>query len=142
MKRGELSNRPAAICGVDYRILIEERKEYSWFVKKIPELLLHKSFETLMKRALPMKRGARGWIETALEQHRIVAISVGVPLIARALDMVLGDYVVDTYHFDDRQEFRLWLRQTPQVYKVFTNDPELMGLDGIAVPHANWGEKA
>ena len=142
MLRGDLSNRPAAICGVDYRILIDEKKEYAWFVKKIPELLLHKGFETLMKRALPMKRGARSWIETNLLEHRIVALSVGVPLLARALDMVLGDYVVETFHFDDPSEFRTWLRHTPQVYKVFTNDQRLLGMDGITVPHNNWGDKA
>lgn len=141
MKKGELSNRPAAICAVDYKILLDEKREYAWFVKKIPELLLHKSFETLMKRALPIKKGARFWIETAMEEHRVVAISVGVPLLARAIDMVLGDYVVETFHFDDQHEFRLWLRQTPQVYRVFTNDSRLLGLDGITAPHSGWSEK-
>jgi hypothetical protein len=141
MLRGELSNRPAAICAVDYKILIDEKREYAWFVKKIPELLLHKSFETLMKRALPIKKGARSWIDSAIEEHRVVAISVGVPLLARAIDMVLGDYVVETFHFDDQHEFRLWLRQTPQVYKVFTNDSRLLGLDGITTAHSGWSEK-
>jgi hypothetical protein len=141
MLKGEISNRPAAICAVDYKILLDEKREYAWFVKKIPELLLHKSFETLMKRALPIKSGARAWIENAVEEHRVVALSVGVPLLARAIDMILGDYVVETFHFDDPPEFRLWLRQTPQVYKVFTNDTRLLGIDSVTTPHSGWSEK-
>jgi hypothetical protein len=140
MLRGEFSNRPAAICGIDYRVLIEERQEYSWFIKKVPELLLHKSFETVMKRALPVKKGAKGWLETNTE-NRIVVFSVGVPLLERALDMVIGDYVAETYHFYDKAEFRFWLRQTPHVYKVYTNDFGLIGLEGITVRHSGWSER-
>jgi hypothetical protein len=140
MLRGEFSNRPAAICGVDYRILIDEQQAYSWFVKKVPELLLHKSFETIMKRALPVKKGAKGWLDNNTE-NRIVVFSVGVPLLERALDMVIGDYVAETFHFYDTGDFRSWVQQTQAVFKVYTNDSSLIGLEGITVRHSGWSER-
>jgi hypothetical protein len=141
MLRGELSNRPAGICGVDYRILLREQKAYAWFVKFVPELLLHKSFETRMRNALPFKPGAKAWLETNWEK-RLVAVSVGVPLLTRAIEMVLGDYLAEVHHFDDRYEYQAWIRRTPQVYKVFTEDPALIGLRGITVPFNGWHERA
>ena len=141
MLRGELSNRPAAMCGVDYRILLREKRPYTWFVKYVPELLLHKSFETRMKNALPFKMGAKEWLEVNWEK-RLVGVSIGVPLLARAIDMVLGDYIAEIYHFDDRHEYRAWLQRTPQVYKVFTADPTLIGLYDITVQFHGWQERA
>ena len=141
MFRGELSNHSAAICGVDYRVLIEEKRSYKWFVKNIPELMFTKRFERVMMNALPLKRGAGGWLERNRDR-RIVSISVGVPFLARTLDMVLGDYLAESYHFDDRDEFRMWLNQNSQVYRVYTNDVELLALGEIVIPHANWSEVA
>lgn len=141
MLRGEISNRAAAICGVDYRILVEEKRSYKWFIKNIPELMFTKRFERVMINALPMKEGATSWLERNRDR-RIVSISIGVPFLARTLDMVLGDYIAESYHFDDRDEFRMWLNQNTQVYRVYTNDVELLSLGDVIIPHSNWNEVA
>ena len=140
MLRGELSNRPSGICGMDYRILLNEKKTYSWFVKYVPELLLHKSFETRMKNALPFRAGARAWLESNWRKRSVV-VSIGVPLIARAIDMIVGDFVAETVHFDDRYEYRAWLQRTPQVYKVLTNDASLVGLYDVTQLFHGWNER-
>jgi len=140
MLRGELSNRPAAICGVDYRILIETRKPYEWFIKKIPELLLHKSFENQMKKMLPLRKGAGEWLSANWEA-RFAAVVVGEPLLHRAIEMVLGDYLAEVYSFDDVHEFRFWMRSTPALHLVYTNDVLLLGLDGYTRPHTGWSER-
>ncbi len=141
MLRGELSNRPAGICGVDYRILLEEKKAYSWFIKYMPELLTHKSFETRMKNALPFKPGAKAWLESNWEK-RLVGVTVGVPLLARAVDMLLGGYLSGVEHFDDRYEYRSWIQCTPQVYKVYTEDSALVGLYEVTTMFNGWHERA
>jgi len=141
MQRGELSNRPAAICGVDYRVLLDIRFPYGWFLVKVPELLLSKHFEGMMREALPWRVGARGWLERNWER-RFASVSVGVPLLAPAIDMILGDYIAEQYHFDTVQDFRQWVRITPQVYRVFTEDAALLGLDNITSRLSGWTEKA
>lgn len=141
MLRGELSNRPAGICGVDYRILLREKKPYTWFVKYVPELLLHRSFETRMKNALPFKPGAKAWLESNWEK-RLVIVTVGVPLLSRAVEMVVGDFIAEVYHFDNRNELRDWVRMTPQVYKILTEDQTLIGLQDIVVLFNGWHERA
>jgi len=140
MLRGELSNRPARICGVDYRILLDERRPYSWFVKYVPELLTHKSFETRMKNALPFRPGAKMWLEANCES-RIFGVTVGVPLLARAVDMIIGSHVAEVVHLGNAQEYRYWVRSTPQVYKVLTKDPALIGLHDVTTLFTSWSER-
>lgn len=142
MIRGELSNKPAGICAVDFRILIALSKPYVWFAKYLPEMLFHKSFERRMRNALPFKIGAKAWLETNYET-RIVVFSVGVPLLGRAIDMVVGDYIAETEHFDTRDELRDWIRLTPQVYKVLTSDRKDVGVnDDIVTFFTGWHTKA
>ena len=138
MLRGELSNKPLAICAVDYRVLLDQKKSYLWFIKNVPELLLHKSYENTMRKALPWKKHAELWLERQFER-RIAVISVGVPLVSRAIDMVVGDAgVAETYHHESPAEFREWIRFTRQLYRVFTDDPVLLGLDEIMTPFPGW----
>jgi len=142
MVRGELSNRPAGICAVDFRVLLTMKHSYVWFMRYVPELLLHKSFESKMKSALKFKLGARSWLENNWER-RIVVFSVGMPVIGRAIDMIVGDYIAETYHFDDFNEMREWLRLSPQVYKVLTTDTNLLHLDSDLIRlFSTWQEKA
>jgi len=141
MLRGELSNQPAAICAIDYRIILDTKKPLEWFAKKVDTALFSKSFESAIKRFLPWKKHAKLWLERNWER-RLVVFSVGVPMLERAIEMVVGDYIVECYHFRDKYEFRAWIYITKQLYKVYTNDPELLGLDEIIQQHKNWLERA
>jgi hypothetical protein len=141
MLRGELSNQPAAICAIDYRILLDTKKPMVWFAKTIPNLINSTRFENAMKKALPLKQGAALWLDRNWER-RFAVISVGVSSLGRAIDMVLGDYLAEGYHFEDRNEFRRWILETKQLYKVYTNDPLLLGMDEIIQRHTGWYEKA
>jgi len=140
MLRGELSNRPQAIIGVDYRILLDVKKSYEWFLVKIPELLLDKRFERTMRKALVIRKDAVDWLQSNWER-RFVIITVGCEVLAPAVDMVLGDYLAESYHFLNVQDFRHWLVITKQVYRVYTNDPLLLGLDEIVQPHSGFAER-
>lgn len=140
MFRGDISNRPAAIIAVDYRILLEEKRGYSWFIKAVPELLLKKGFESKMKKALPWKPGAKLWLETYWEK-RFAVFTVNVPIISRAIDMIVGDIIAETYHFHDRYEFRRWTQINQAIGRVYTNDPLLLGLDGLTQTHSGWSEE-
>jgi hypothetical protein len=140
MLRGDISNRPAAIIAVDYRILLEERRGYAWFVKMVPELLLHKGFENTMKKALPWRPGAKLWLETYWEK-RFAVFTVNVPIISRAIDMIVGDVLAETFHFHDRYEFRRWTQINRALGRVYTNDPLLLGLDELVQPHSGWSEE-
>jgi len=140
MLRGELSNRPQAIIGVDYRILLEINMPYGWFLVKIPELLLDKRFENTMRKNIVVKDGAVDWIQSNWER-RFATVTVGCEVLAPAIDMILGDYIAESYHFLEVQDFRQWLRITQQVYRVYTNDPVLLGLDEITQPHSGWVER-
>lgn len=140
MLRGEISNRPAAIYAVDYRILVEPKRPYAWFVLNVPELLFQKGFENTMKKAFPWKRGARLWLENHWDK-RIAVFSVGEPMVARAIDMRVGDFIAETYHFEDAPEFRLWLNASKHLAKVYTKDVALIGLDDIVELHTGWTEE-
>lgn len=141
MLRGELSSRPQPICAVDWRILVEPRYPEGWFRKMIPQLLLQAGFESRMRALLPMKKGARRWLERNFET-RFCAIVVGSEEILPSIEMVLADHVAEFEFFDDPGELRTWLRQTPEVYRLYTNDPALLGIDDTTRPHSGWNEKA
>lgn len=139
MLRGELSNRPEALFAFDYRIFLEQKKSYEWFVKYVPELLLTKHFEGTMKKAFPWKPGARLWIESHWEK-RVGVFTVGIPIAGRAVEMVVGDYVAECHHFDDRNEFRNWVRLSKHIARITTNDPMLLGIDDVIQRHTTWTE--
>lgn len=140
MLRGEISNRAAAIIALDYRILLEERRPYVWFLQKVPELLLHKGFESAMHKALPWRGGARLWLESYWE-YRFAVFTVEVPVISRAIDMIVGSHIIETFHFEDRYEFRRWSRITRAIGRIFTNDPLLLGMDDLIQPHSGWTQE-
>lgn len=140
MLRGELSNRPQAIVGIDYRILLEVEMPYGWFLVKIPELLLDKRFENLMRKNILVRDGAADWLESNWER-RFATITVGCEVMAPAIDMILGDFIAESYHFATVQDFRSWLRVSKRVLRIYTNDPVLLGLDEIIQPHSGWAER-
>lgn len=140
MLRGDISNRAAAIIAVDYRILIDEQRPYLWLAQRVPDLLLSKGFEASMNRALPWRPGARLWVE-AFPEYRIAAFTVGVPIISRAIEMILGSHIAEVYHFDNRHEFRNWSKITGAIGRIYTNDPQLLGLDEIIQPHSGWSQE-
>lgn len=140
MFRGDISNRPAAIIAVDYRILLDKRESYLWFVKRVPELLLQKGFENTMKKALPWRPGAKLWLDLYWEK-RFAVFTVNVPLISRAVDMIVGDVIAETYHFENKFEFRRWTQINKALGRVYTNDPALLGLDELIQPHSGWTEE-
>jgi hypothetical protein len=95
-----------------------------------------------MKSALKFKFGAKSWLENNWER-RIVVFSVGMPVLGRAIDMIVGDYIAETYHFDCTNEMRDWIRLSPQVYKVLTTDKSLLCLDDDLIKLFNsWQERA
>ena len=140
MLRGEISNRAAAIIALDYRILLDVNRPYTWFLRKVPELIMHKSFENTMNKALPWRPGAKLWLESYWE-FRFAVFTVGVPTIARAVDMIVGSHIIETFHFEDRYEFNRWSRITRAIGKIYTNDPELLGLDDLIQPHSGWTQE-
>lgn len=139
MRRGELSNRPAAVFAFDYRLFVTQNKSYSILSKIIPEMLFKKSFERSMRKAFPWTPGSRLWLETHFDK-RVAMFSVGVPAISRALDMIVGDFIADTHHFDNVQEFRKWLRMSKHIARVYTNDVELLSIDDNIQTMHGWPE--
>lgn len=141
MRRGDLSNQPAPICAVDFKVLIESKYGYGWFKSAIPGLLLRGGFESTMKASLPWKQGALMWLERNWER-RFMIISVAVPDIVPAIDIVALEKVAETEHFSEPGDLRTWMLQTPEVYRLITNDPALLGLDDIIRPFGSWADKA
>lgn len=139
MRRGELSSSSAPVCAVDWRVLLESRVGDGWLGKLAIQALAQSNMEAFMLRALRLRPGAKAWIER-LAPIRILVFSVGVPEAAPAIDLVLRDVVAEMEHFGDRDDFRMWLKQNPQVYRAFTNDRSLANLDGTVRLFAGWSE--
>jgi hypothetical protein len=139
--KGTLSGKPLQICALDYRILFEERKPYSWFVKMVPKLLTSMRFERQMISALAWRPGAEEWLKKNWERYQLAVISVGVPMLSRPIDMIIGDYTSDGFHFDDVYEFRRFLNVHRGLYRVYTNDATMLGLDEVTQPFKGWEVK-
>lgn len=139
MRRGELSCQPQPVCGLDWRILIEPKYPDAWFAKYLPALPLQAGFEKTARALLPLRSGAKGWLERNWET-RFCVVAVGVPDLIGVLGMVLEDRVAEIEHFENPGALRTWLRQNPQVYRVLTADLALIGLDGIALPFSGWAQ--
>ena len=140
MRKGELTTRPQPVCAVDYRILVEPKYGYGWFTHNLPQMLWAAGMEDRIRRLLPIRKGAKWWLERNWE-HRFCAVTVAQPLLIPSIKLVLGDYVAEFEHFADPGELSVWLRQTPEVESFYTVDPALLGLDERIRPFHGWGEK-
>lgn len=142
MFRGDISNAPDHICAIDYAIFIDDSKYTgAWYKHFFAKCMVSTDFEGLVKRALPIRPGAIEWIERNFER-RIVVVSFGSPELERAVLIVLEDHVGEFRHFNTRDELRIWLKQTPQVYRLFTNNPLLLGADEVTASFSFWNERA
>ncbi len=139
MQRGDLSNRSIGICAIDYRVVLATQRTQSKLVRNLSQLILHKSFEKTARSLLPWKKHACLWLERNSNLRQAI-FSIAVPQLSRAIDMVVGDHIAETYHFKDIHEFREWVRITGQLSKVITADPTLWGMADIVVPHQGWAK--
>jgi hypothetical protein len=137
MKRGNISNQAAFICAIDWRVLMETN-----FLKSSWRLLFSSgSLKERIRRALPLRKGAKSWLERCWET-RFCVVTVGLnELLQKGVEIALGDLVAEFEHFETQGEVSTWLRQTPQVYRVYTADSALLGMDSVTKKHSGWSEK-
>lgn len=140
MLRGDLSNRPQSMYGVDYRVLIEPSVPYKWFLKNIPELLTNKFFERRMTEKLPYRPGAIEWMENNWDK-RLVLVSVGEEVLGRALDMVVSQYITESRHHGDIFEFRRWVQTSRMIECVVTEDPTWMPYSDAVIMFGGFDER-
>lgn len=140
MKRGELSFQSAPVCAVDWRVLLQSSVGEGWLGKLAIQALAQSNMEAFMRRSLRFREGARGWLER-VDRARILVFSVGLPEAAPAIDLVLADRVSETEHFGTRDDFRVWMKRNPQVYRAFTDDSDLVTLDGTVRRFGGWSER-
>lgn len=138
MRRGELSNRSAPVCAVDWRVLLESPKGPVGHL--FTQMMLGVGFEEQVRKMLPIRDGAVRWLERAYEA-RVSVFSIGVEELAPAIDLVLHDLVVEIEHFSERHDFLLWMKQNPQVAQAFTVDRSLVTLDGSVKLFSGWNQK-
>jgi len=121
MLRGELSNRYSPCCLVDYRILLRER--YRFFRRN--ELEIHPMAVAWIKR---------NWAKS------LTIFSVG-RTGTQDIEEKLNLYIKEFVHFDRCEDLRLWVRVVDQVYKVLTDDVDLLGLDPVYQSFQGWLEE-
>lgn len=138
MKRGDLSNRSAPICAIDWRVLLESPRGPIGAL--FTRLMLEANFEEQIKKMLPIREGAIRWLERTYEV-RVLVFSVQVESLAPAIELVLGDHAAEFDHFEDTPEFLTWLRSNSQVYRAYTSDRNLTTLDGAVQLFSGWNQK-
>lgn len=115
MLKGDISRQPALICCVDYRILIKG------------------------KYRLKLRDGARDWILRNWETYFAV-FSVGKRFDRRA-EKLVEEFIPEYYRFSTPEKFRHWISlNVERLFRVYTNDPALLGLDELIQRHTDWIE--
>jgi hypothetical protein len=86
-----------------------------------------------------MKVGAREWLGKNWET-RFEAFVVGSESTANFVNSALIDDIAEIHHFVNKNEFLIWVKSNPLIHKVYTNNPELLGLDTVFSSHSGWSE--
>lgn len=140
MLRGNLSTRPQPICAIDFRLLLDAPYGYGQVGKRLPAMLLAGDFDKAASYFLPWRPGAKRWLQRNWST-RFMVVSINLVELAPLIDMIFEDVVAETTHFSTREDLREWLPQTPEVYRLFTNDTAIISLDGITRRFNRWSEK-
>lgn len=138
MKRGELSNRSAPICAVDWRVLLE--RPTGPVGALFTRLLLEANFQSQVKKMLPIRDGAVRWIERTHEV-RLLVFSIQAEALAPAIETVLSDHVAEFEHFEHPADFLMWVRANSQIVVAYTSDRNLVTLDGAVQRFSGWNQR-
>jgi len=103
-------------------------------------MLMAGDFEKAASYFLHWRHGAKSWLNRNWET-RFMMVSINLVELAPLIDLIVCDVVAEITHFSTRDDFREWLPQNPEIYRVFTNDDALIGLDGITRRFNRWSEK-
>jgi len=122
MRRGQLSNEPAPVVALDWKILVDAKRRPLGLGTK-----------------LTMREGARRWLEQHWQVRFCVIIAGDEHLVVRVKEMV-KDLAAEFEWFVTPADVRTWLRRSPQVMRLYTNDPALLGLDSVVREHQGWHE--
>lgn len=121
MLKGDISNEPALLCMVDYKILTE---------KKI---------------RLSLKKGAEDWIRKnwGIRFGVFIVHSPGKLrfLLERRVRSLVRDFIPEVWFFDSKEEFRNWIQlNIDRVVRIYTNEQALLGIEDFIRPHKGWSE--
>lgn len=139
MLRGELSNMLSPMFGVDFRILLEE-PESSKVGKIVDRFLMASGMPGFLMYRYKWRDGAIDWISREFE-YRAVGFIVGKGVYSEVIKEVLLQGLSDVLLFDDRYKFKQWVCVAPDLVRVFTNDPYLLGLNKVVDRHSGWTER-
>lgn len=134
MLRGQLTNQPAPMVLVDWRVLVEVQRAGTFFGMRLPTKLTTK-FPT----KLVVKEGARGWIERNWEVRMVVAL-IGDNGFRKGVEDLLEPFIAEFIYFWSRDEVRMWLHRNPQVLCFYTEDTSLLGLEDTTRKFSGWHE--
>jgi len=121
MLNGEITNEPAPIFLVDYRLLLETKTRF-FFSRK---LTLHPETPAWSRR---------NW------EHNIVIFSVGSK-DKDVVERLLSPYFREFMHFRSSTEFFVWVQLSKYIRRVITDDPALLGLDNVYKSFGGWRER-
>jgi hypothetical protein len=122
MRRGELTNQPAPVVAVDWRILATVEPVWGG-----------------LKRKIMLNEGAKGWIERNWYVRMCVVMIGNKRLRPKVREVVLG-VVAEFEWFECFFELRLYLKRNPQIVTMFTSDFSLLSLDGTVRMFSGWNE--
>ena len=138
MIKGELSNQPSNIILVDWKIIIDPKVSLS----KLSSEVFHNYSLFFLKKPeefFPIKKNAKGWLSRNWE-HRFCAYTISLEEPFRIIvEPILQDLVAELEHFEDRKEFRQWLKVNTQVLYAITPDKEILGMDETVKEFLGWG---
>lgn len=134
MYKGDLSRQPALICCLDYRLLFEihENAFSRWF----PGTLLHR----VTQRPLKLKTEARDWVFRNWDVYFCV-FAIGAKFLEKQI-IRKTKFIPEFYGFDDHESFRIWVSlNVERLFRIYTNDKVLLGLDELIQEHSGWTEE-
>jgi hypothetical protein len=123
MRRGNISNKPASIIAIDWKILARIKQ---------------KRLQNLRSIEVEFLDGAYGWLERNYE-HRFCAVIVGTPKERRVIKKSMDMVVPLSVQFNEGCDVSVWMKRNPQVIKFYTNDVQLMC--SISTAHSGWNQK-
>jgi hypothetical protein len=139
MLRGELSNMLSPMFGVDFRILLEE-PEISKVGRVADRLLMASGMPGFLMHRYKWRDGAIDWISREFD-YRAVGFIVKKGIYSGVIAEVLLQGLSEVKIFEDRYKFKQWVRVEPDLVRVFTNDPYLLGLNEVVDRHSGWTER-
>lgn len=138
MLRGQLTNQPAPMVLVDWRVLVEVQGADSPFYAKLPKRL-RRALSVRRRQHLVVREGARGWIERNWKVRMAVAL-IGGNGFRKDAEQLLEPFVSEFIWFWSRDEVRMWLHRNPQVLCFYTEDRSLLGLEDTTRKFSGWHE--